>query len=185
MNRITKELIEHLRSKYPEGTRIKLDHMDDPYSPVPPGTMGTLKFIDDVGTFHMNWDNGRTLGLVYGEDQFTVVPNVQQVAAGLPEMCYSVLPSTGELIFIKRGESGYYPTDSNVKNFESNKNMANYLNEQMKVSAAQRTAMEIGSMYGWHVPGADPKAHEAVHAPETQDTGQAPEQAQDFEMEMM
>ena len=185
MNHITKEQIEHLRSRYPEGTRIRLDHMNDPYAPIEPGTMGTLKFIDDGGTFHMSWDNGRTLGLVYGEDQFTVVPNAQQVAEGLPEMCYSVLPSTGELICIKRGESGYYPSGSNVMNFESNKNMANYLNEQLKVSAAQRTAMEIGSMYGWHVPGADPKTHETAHTPDIQDTGQAPEQSQDFEMEMM
>ena len=162
MNHITKEQIEHLRSRYPEGTRIRLDHMDDPYAPIEPGTMGTLKFIDDGGTFHMKWDNGRTLGLVYGEDQFTVVPSVKQVADGLPEMCYSVLPSTGELICIKRGESGYYPSGSNVMNFESNKNMANYLNEQLKVTSAQRTAMEIGSMHGWHVPGADPKNCEAM-----------------------
>lgn len=181
MNHVTRELIEHLCSRYPEGTRIRLDLMDDPYSPIAPGTMGTLSFIDDVGNFHMNWDNGRTLSLVYGEDRFTVIPNVQQVAEGLPELCYSVLPSTGELICIKRGESGYYPSGSNVMNAESNKNMANYLNEQLKVSAAQRTAMEICSMYGWHVPGADPKTHEAAHTPEFQDT----EQAQNFEMEMM
>lgn len=44
--------------------------MDDPYTPVPPGTRGTVAAVDDVGTIHMKWDNGRTLGVVPGVDQF-------------------------------------------------------------------------------------------------------------------
>lgn len=163
MKTISREQVQNLRERYPEGTRIRLEHMNDPYSPISPGTMGTLKFIDDAGQFHMQWDNGRTLSLIYGEDSFTAMPpQTQKVADGLPEMCYSVLPSTGELICIKRGESGYYSSGSNVMNAESNQNMANYLNEQLKVSVVQRQAMEAGSMFGWGVPGADPKNYEAM-----------------------
>ena len=64
---------EMLKKMYPKGTRIELISMDDPYAPIPSGTKGTVEFVDDMGTIHMKWDNGRTLGLVAGEDSFKVI----------------------------------------------------------------------------------------------------------------
>ncbi len=61
--------IEQIRQTYAPGTRIELQHMEDP-QPVPDGTRGSVAYVDDAGTIHMKWDNGRTLGLVPGEDQF-------------------------------------------------------------------------------------------------------------------
>lgn len=59
-----------IKAKYPPGTRIQLSHMNDSYSPVPDGTRGTVKYVDDIGQIFMNWDNGRTLPLNVHEDSF-------------------------------------------------------------------------------------------------------------------
>ena len=64
------ELAKENKAKYPPGTRIELIQMNDPFAPVPTGTRGTVKHVDDAGQLHMQWDNGRTLALVSGEDSF-------------------------------------------------------------------------------------------------------------------
>ena len=82
------------------------------------------------------------------------------VAEGLPELCFSVLPSTGALICIKRGESGYYPSDWDTGDPAQNRELADYNNQRLGVTAAQRLAMEAWSMHGWDCPAADPKTYE-------------------------
>ena len=65
--------VELLRQRYPEGTRICLDHMED-LCPVESGTKGTIIGVDDIGSVMVKWDNGRTLAIIPGEDSFTVLP---------------------------------------------------------------------------------------------------------------
>ena len=70
--RPTREQVEFLRRQYPAGTRIILHSMDDPQAP-PPGTRGTVSYVDDMGTIGIEWDNGSALSLIPGKDSFSVV----------------------------------------------------------------------------------------------------------------
>ena len=307
-----RKMVNFIKEQYPPGTRIRLNSMEDPYHPILPGTEGEVDFVDDEGQIFTNWNNGRTLPLIPGEDSFTVLPpklttlklympltadlyerneygefddsstllegselrgyqdqitaalvknrmpeeterglmhwydevdsvntkvrtavftveerdrqlwgvaecrvagelsdteletlkeyltaqasdgwgegfeqreisvddggelyvhlwnsdewNIQteqelfapKLAEGLPELCFSTLPGTGELICIKRGESGYYPSDWNTDDPAHNREIADYNNERLGVTPAQEKAMKTGSMFGWGVPGADP-----------------------------
>lgn len=69
----SKETVERLRKQYPEGQTVELVSMNDPYRNMPAGLRGVVRFVDDGGTVHINWENGSTLGAVYGEDTIRVV----------------------------------------------------------------------------------------------------------------
>lgn len=68
MNRIHPDMLKQLKDYYLPGTRVVLIQMDDPYSKLLPGDKGTVRCVDDIGTIHVNWDRGSSLGIVYGVD---------------------------------------------------------------------------------------------------------------------
>ena len=317
-------MVKLLREQFPPGTRIQLDSkMNDP-QPIPKGMTGTVQGVDDAGQFLMKWDNGRSLSLIPGVDDFSVVKpqelklymplqltyygendwgepgddcytlsdseaaqyldvvngalareskfldtsrgfmeyynrsdgvdakvqsfhfkaearngklwgvaecmvsgeltgeelaklkdyiagqasdgfgesfeqheitigkqefyahlwnyenwSIQteqerfspKLAEGLPELCFSTLPGTGELICIKRGESGYYPSDWSTSSREHNRQIADEQNQRLGVTPAQKEAMMCGSMFGWNVPGADPAFVEKMQQKQETQTG--------------
>ena len=61
---------QRMKDNYPPGTRIMLLQMGDDPRPIEPNTRGTVKFVDDMETLHCDFDNGRQLGVVPGEDSF-------------------------------------------------------------------------------------------------------------------
>jgi len=54
------------------GRRIVCVEMND-NDPVPSGTEGTVRLVDDIGQIHVNWDNGRTLALIPKLDKYRLI----------------------------------------------------------------------------------------------------------------
>ena len=73
----SKEKIKEVKRKFKHGTRVKLVKMNDPYvslsEMIPGTTTGTVKCVDDIGTIHVSWDNGHSLGIVLGEDECCII----------------------------------------------------------------------------------------------------------------
>lgn len=65
--------VEKIKNMYPAGTRIELLSTMDDKQGVEKGTKGTVIHVDDIGTVHMKWDNGRSLGLIPEVDNFKVL----------------------------------------------------------------------------------------------------------------
>ena len=69
---VSDRVVEGLRKRYSEGTRIRLHSMaGEPR--MRDGLEGTVRFVDDIGQIHMQWDNGSRLALHDGEDWFEVI----------------------------------------------------------------------------------------------------------------
>ena len=101
----------------------------------------------------------------------TVIP----IRSSLPEQCFSVLQSTGNVIALQRGKEGYFVTDDDCTP-ETARRVADLLNSKLGVSKAQEAAMSAGSMFGWGTPAADPRNYDAegnAIKPKQRDRGDA------------
>lgn len=58
------------KAEYPPGTRILLINMGEDIHRVDDNTRGTVHHVDDIGTIHCVFDNGRSLGIVPNKDSF-------------------------------------------------------------------------------------------------------------------
>lgn len=133
--------------RIPDGDRIRVQNKDGTHQDI------TCRYVDQ---YHL--EVGRNLYHIceYAElleqSGSTVIP----LRSSLPEHCYHTLASTGELIIIQKGESGYYPTDIDAGSKEANKSLAEEQNMLGGVTKAQAAAMAAGSMFGWETPAANP-----------------------------
>lgn len=64
--------VARLRAKYKPGDRVVL-LSDMEGERLRKGYTGTINHIDDIGTIHVRWDVGSTLGIIPGIDTFRVI----------------------------------------------------------------------------------------------------------------
>lgn len=124
----------------------------------------TVRYIDE---YHIELDGTNLYHICQFAEMMEAAGNGYPIPLrkSLPANCYSVLPDTGELIIINKGESGYYKCEFSEPG--NNRSLADELNAGGGVSKAQEAAMLVGSMFGWGVPGADPKNYAEDGTPKT------------------
>ena len=70
--------IQNLCEHYPAGARVELIEMRDEQAP-PIGTKGTVRYVDDIGSIGVDWDNHSSLSVAYGADRCrSLVPEFTQ-----------------------------------------------------------------------------------------------------------
>jgi hypothetical protein len=88
------------------------------------------------------------------ETRSAAVPQEELQARGLPALCFTYHPLSGEIVTLRRGHMGYFPTM--LVGDPPFVVTAQLLNESINVTKAQHAAMLFGSMFGFHCAGADP-----------------------------
>lgn len=113
----------------------------------------TCRYIDD---YHLEVGNNLYHICELAERMEQNGATITPLRSSLPEKCFSVLPSTDELIIIERGEQGYTPSGMRIEG-KTAREAADISNDTIGASKAQEAAMLAGSMFGFEVPAADPK----------------------------
>ena len=121
------------------------------------------QYIDD---HRAEIGSGHLYGIVQFAQQMeqtgsTFVP----LRSSLPKQCYSLLLDTGNVVILKRGETGYYKTDIPHTSKEEARAIVEEYNRKLGVTRAQEEAMKGGSMFGFDKPIADPANYDAQGQP--------------------
>ena len=67
---VDRDLVKNLKERYPKGTKICVDSMNDDPNPVEQGSIGEVLMVDDIGTIHCRFESGRMLGVIPNVDSF-------------------------------------------------------------------------------------------------------------------
>ncbi len=140
--------------RIPDGDKIRITWSDGER------VERTCRYIDDC---HLELGRGTggirhicQLAEQLRQNGGTVIP----LRSSLPEQCYGLLPGTGGIILVKKGETGFFKTDIPDMGREENRALVLETNEKLGVSRAQAAAMLAGSMFGWQTQAADPCSYD-------------------------
>ena len=102
---------ERYKQDYPKGTRVLLLSMGNDPRPVEDNTRGTVMAVDDIGTVHCKFDNGRQLGLIPGEDSFRKLTQEELQSEQAAERLRDYREKTAKLSQVHDLESRYTSPD--------------------------------------------------------------------------
>lgn len=126
-----------------------LDHFD--LIPIDESTHKPCGFHTDVETENQMIRKGIT------GNASTPINDASGADPRLPEFCATRLNTDNSPIILRRGETGYWP--GSYLSIVDDEDIAHF-NEKHGASAGAVKAMEFGSMFGWHTPGAKLEAGE-------------------------
>ena len=75
----SREEVLALRKQYDAGTIIELIDMQDEWSNLRPGDIGTVQYVDDAGQIQMRWRRGSRLALIPGVDSFRIIGHEEHI----------------------------------------------------------------------------------------------------------
>ena len=119
----------------------------------------TCRYIDDCHVEVGNgWDSLFHI-CQFAEQMERCHNTVLPLTPPLPEKCFAILPSSGELIVIERYKPGYQVSPMAHFKGKTPQQTADVLNGDMGVTRAQAAAMLAGVTQGWTSPAADPNRY--------------------------
>lgn len=76
-----RDFVKRMREQYPPGTRVEVISLCNEEEHLKPGMKGTVVGVDDQPALLVHWDNGSSLSLLIGQDQFRVIPEQEESPA--------------------------------------------------------------------------------------------------------
>lgn len=152
MNEEPKNIIRFIDSKYktlfflPDGDNIVVTRPDGEKLTKPCTFLDDMHFRVGREVYHI-WqfaDRMEKIGNIYAPERIPELPNV----------CASVLPSTGELILIEKGKKGYQKAGFSTPDPQRNRREADRYNNYKRVTPQMEAAMLGGALKGWASPAA-------------------------------